>query len=269
MRNRRFPKYIAGAVVGVVGGLLTLSVGASAHSPSDWYRGKWRTGTLSSGVIQDQIVDWRFVDNVPTNGQRAAIDRGADDWNQEGGITHTASMKFNYESTQPDYGQLATNGGFCTAETTDEQSEYQRDKIGWMSFGDDSSTSGEPLADAPTCLLKSSADGTLRLFAFKIRINKDFTFYRGTDSVPDDKYDLWAVAAHEFGHATGFLDRNDGHWPESWDVCPGDDDPITAYRHTMCPSTIRGNKAQRNLAEHDLHTFITGIDAFQATWGRQ
>ncbi len=257
MHERRH--YAVSTVAGLVAGLVTVSVSATAHTAGTWYEGKWRTGTIN-GVVEDQVVDWRFVDNVPKNGQRAAIKRGASDWNGEGGTAHPAAMRFHYQSAQPDYNKLETTG-FCTQSTVDDQSQYQRNKVGWKSFGGDSNTTNEstgrpePLADAPTCLLTDS-NGNKHLFVFKVRVNKDYPYYRGTDSVPSDKYDLWAVAAHEFGHATGFLDKNDGHWPESWGVCPGIDDAQTMYRHTMCPTLIRGHKAQRNLAEHDLHTFL-------------
>lgn len=67
--------------------------------------------------------------------------------------------------------------------------------------------------------------------------------------------DLWAVAAHEFGHATGRISGGpdgDGHFAESSAKCPS---VFGGRRHTMCPSEELIGAGMRTLERHDVDTF--------------
>lgn len=84
---------------------------------------------------------------------------------------------------------------------------------------------------------------------FSLAIDPDAggaSWYTGTGDAPSDTVDLWSVAAHEFGHVTGFY----GHFSESSSVCDNN-----SSRHTMCSPIYGGTERQRTLNTHDEHTF--------------
>lgn len=100
-----------------------------------------------------------------------------------------------------------------------------------------------PLGVTSTCV-----SGT-RLVRFTIVIDSApaaGSWYTGTGDAPSDRYDLWSVASHEFGHATGW----GPHFAEDSPECPND-----STRHTMCGGIYIGTERQRTLTTHDIHTY--------------
>lgn len=82
---------------------------------------------------------------------------------------------------------------------------------------------------------------------FKTRFDSGENWYKGTGDPPANETDVWSIAAHELGHATGWA----GHFAESDSICPDG-----GQRHTMCPGFIyMGKKFLRSLEDHDRHTF--------------
>lgn len=209
---------------------------ALAHAWSDWHEFRWTT-TVIDGIQTDRNVDWRFVDNFPTgDGGRSRVVDAANRWENVG-----TSLKFNYQSSQPDWGSLGW--GTCS-------SNYQYDKVGWTAIGASGFSNDEPLGQASSCRFGSTPTAG---WDFRIRFNKDAPWYKGTDSVPSGKYDLFSVAMHEFGHVTGRTKGGDGsgHFKESSSYCPGPSSSSWSERHTMCPSTYSGTSLQRTLEAHD------------------
>ena len=235
-------------VASFVSGLVLATVGATAHTAGTYYGKKWYSGTFN-GRVEDTIVEWRFVETVPAMGERAAIKRGADDWNQNSSGVPYTTMQFNFESAAADYNQHRT--GYSP--------DYQQNKIGWKSYGDDTDVSTSAGPETETLGLAESCFIDTHMFNFKIMFNRDYNWYVGTDPVPADKWDLWSVAAQEFGHATGFnkggSTEDPGHWGENWDLCPNPGEANSDYRHSLCPFVYKSNKAMRNLEEHDVDTF--------------
>lgn len=210
---------------------------AFGHAWSDWHRWRWTT-TVIDGVQTDRNVQWRFVDNFPQGdgGRSRVLDAGAR-WNNVG-----TSLRFDYQASQPDWGSLGW--GTCS-------SSYQYDKVGWTAIGPSGFSNDEPLGQASSCTFGSNSSAA---WNFKIRFNSGAPWYKGDGSVPSGKYDLWSVAMHEFGHATG---RNrggdgDGHFSESSTYCPNYNASNFSTRHTMCPSTYSGTALQRTLETHDV-----------------
>jgi hypothetical protein len=117
--------------------------------------------------------------------------------------------------------------------------------INWKSI--DGSSGQNILGDTFDC----PTTGTGSISKFWIRFDRDnaseFHWPGHTaDDPPDGTYDGWALAAHEFGHATGF----DGHIGSSTTYCDGSLD-----HHTMCPYILSGYARQRTLEVHDVNTF--------------
>lgn len=85
-----------------------------------------------------------------------------------------------------------------------------------------------------------------RVIRFSMSFDEQRPWYSGTGETPAGSYDLWSMASHEAGHATGW----GGHLAEDGQYCPND-----PSRHTMCPTLYPGTERQRHLEVHDYHTF--------------
>jgi hypothetical protein len=121
---------------------------------------------------------------------------------------------------------------------------------------------GGNLAVTVTCTLDRTA-GPNQMHSFQIVFDSRELWHFDPSLPPAPlSVDLWAVAAHEFGHATGRINGGpggDGHFPEQSRLCPG---VASAARHTMCPSYDLVGVAMRTLERHD-------IDAFRRAYGRR
>ena len=70
-------------------------------------------------------------------------------------------------------------------------------------------------------------------------------WYSGTDDPSNNQFDLWSIASHKTGHATGWY----GHFEGPEDDCAGFD------QATICKIYPGGHpKSWRTLQEHDKHT---------------
>jgi hypothetical protein len=213
---------------------LLLPTAVAAHPWADWHIHRWTT-TVIGGIQTDRNVDWRFVDNVPSgDGTRARIRDAAARWSNVG-----TSLSFNFGSNE------AAGLGWGTCPNS-----YQDDRVGWTNIGSSGFSHSEPLGQAQNCHFSSNTNAA---WSFKIRFNKDAPWYTGTGTPPSDRYDLWSLAMHEFGHVTGRYKGGDGngHFRESSDYCPGPKSSSFSWRHTMCPSIYIGKTNQRTLETHD------------------
>ena len=120
--------------------------------------------------------------------------------------------------------------------------------IDWKSI--DGGGNGSVLGDTFDC----PASGTGNITEFWIRFDSDNAAdFHWPGHPPDDppiqsdEFDGWALASHEFGHATGF----NGHIGASTSLC----DPGNIDLHTMCASIFQGLARQRVLEVHDVDTF--------------
>ena len=100
------------------------------------------------------------------------------------------------------------------------------------------------------------------LHSFQIKFDSTVTWYTGTGTPGSTEVDLWSLAAHEFGHATGrgktFGGKATvggdgfGHFLDSSSLCNVNE----ADHHTMCQTNIAtGQKWDRSLNTHDKDTF--------------
>jgi hypothetical protein len=72
-------------------------------------------------------------------------------------------------------------------------------------------------------------------------VNSQVNWYTGTGVPPPNKYDVFSVLVHEFGHATGWGPNH----LQGGGTCPV---------HVMCP-TLGNGVTRRVLQSHDSHTF--------------
>lgn len=174
---------------------------------------------------------YEFTVGFPSgDGQRNSVRQGADEWTD----TPNAAFSWNELGEVPNWSPT-TN---CSVSWSQNRS------INWKSI--DGSSGNNILADALWC----APSGTI--IKFWIRYDKDNAsefFWPGTGSppVPSGMFDAWAIASHEFGHATGFQ----GHIGAATAYC----DVGSLDLHTMCPKIAAGKARQRTLEAHDVNTF--------------
>lgn len=167
-----------------------------------------------------------FDPSVPGGRVRSRILNGAGRWTRLGRqmvfVGHRRAKTF--ESPCPQAGQP------------------QRGVVRWKSIDGPGGVAGRNL----NCIY---FDGPYkgRIGGFVQRYDSEENWYTRTGRVPSNAADLWSLASHEFGHATGRA----GHYPRSSPLCA----PDFLGRETMCPGVVRGQARQRTLGIHDKHTF--------------
>jgi hypothetical protein len=94
-----------------------------------------------------------------------------------------------------------------------------------------------------TCFFTNAPD---ELFGYSILFDGEED-WSTDDSPTQNEVDFASVAAHEFGHATGWVH----HFSRTGIYCY----PVTSLIQTMCYVTPMGTTYKRSLASHDIHTF--------------
>jgi hypothetical protein len=207
------------------GALAALALGAIgwAHTGSTYYTKKWRAG--------ERTQNYGFGDSVPSGNFRDRVENGANQWSalagnmqfQRGGVTVT----WQYDSN--------CNGA-------------GKNSIHWGSI-DGPPVAGQLNTAAQTTHCTYTDDPGF-LMLFRMKFDSADPWYNDTGDPPSDKVDTWSLAAHEFGHATGWgAGGAQNHFGDSWDVC------TNSPKHTMCPSIPLGDDYWRSLEEHDRDTF--------------
>lgn len=195
---------------GVLASGVVLPATTTAHPAKDWYPREWKN---------DLQVEWSFTKGYPARGgRRNRVKDAARAWNRLG-----QPMRFVWRK---DIDNLDPRR--CP-------SREQKDGVHWRIIDGN----GNTLAETYRCY----AGG--RLHSFQITFDKQERWYGGKAKPPRGRFDLWSVAAHEFGHATGFS----GHFSAGTRLCKG------SGQNTMCPLIRRGSRAWRTLERHDRDTF--------------
>jgi hypothetical protein len=197
---------------------------AAAHDQPNYYPQRW------SGAR-----GWFFTTEVPSGAVRDRLRNGLQAWNAVGQPFFFGGQLLDQPPTVNPYS--------CNGQTA----------IGmwWRGIDGRNNTLGE------TAICTS---GTTIVQANIIFDNSEY-WYTGTGDAPSDpliclrdhcgEFDLYSVAVHEAGHATGFAGPfNEGHFDAADAICSSD-----STQQTMCPFTRKGSESNRSLESHDVHTF--------------
>ena len=103
------------------------------------------------------------------------------------------------------------------------------------------------LAENVSCINNETG----QLVGFRQTYNTKYSFYTGTGNPPKKKYDLQAVATHEFGHAQGWTGDHYSNRNNS-NLCAN-----KGKQATMCPEVFLGNKRLRTLADNDRQPVVS------------
>lgn len=203
------------ALIAVTAGLLCASI-ALSHGASEYYNLRWKAGE------RFQVYEYQTL--VPSGNFRERIRNGAQAWNSLPPEVHFTDGSVN----------LNVSHGQCDA-------NRQAGENGVYYAGIDGKDG--VLANTAYCVWESEPT---KLYAFSIKFDNAENWYSGTGTPGGSQYDTHGVAAHEFGHATGFTT----HWAVGPPLCNAD-----SKKHTMCPAIGTGSTIWRSLEEHDVHTF--------------
>jgi len=220
-------------------GIVGLGLSASAHTASDWYGKKWGNGNLTP--------KWRFADDVPkTCCYRDRIQNGKAEWNQLG-----EPMSFDFAAGQPDFPAFPF---LSCPKLSDGSANKEKNAMHWSYLDGKFGFAGETYV----CSFYDVNEGNPDYIAnFQMRFDSGESWYTGTGTpscpnVDSCQTDLWSVATHEFGHATGRTKGGDGlgHFGENWSVCAD-----VADKHSMCPWDFANYTRGRSLELHDKDSF--------------
>lgn len=187
-----------------------------AHSWVPYYRASW--------PLAHRTIPYGFDNYWPLS--KSGVHNGSNAWNFA--LGGSAPNFFN-QLPQQNYSTTACN---------------LADYTGAIHFRDLNVYGTSVLGRTDVC----KVGATLHRFALSID-SSGRTWYVGTGDAPGNQYDMWSVASHEFGHATGWVYHLDYVTPGT-SLCANN-----SGQHTMCGIYYVGTERQRTLGTHDIDTF--------------
>lgn len=182
-------------------------------------------------------ITWHFTVGFPSGaGQRDSVLEGTDQW------TNTPNANFIWSQ-----GSQHSNWSLTTNCDTEWALGLGNNTVNWKPIDGRGGVAGSEWDCPPT--------GTGNMTKFWIRFDSDDAAdFHWPGHPPDDppiqagEIDGWALASHEFGHATGF----NNHITDP-NLC----EHAGIDLHTMCFFIEPGLARQRTLEVHDVDTFKT------------
>ena len=238
--RRRFRRFVPGVTLLAC---LLPAANAWAHDPAGFYEFSY----YASG---NDDVPVYFDDDFPSG---RAVDRvidGAQQWTQLG-----RRMYFKVR-TSPRVTSSADNAAVrCPTP------EREGRRVGLVHWGGIDGPSGVVGATA-VCFRNRESP---QMAGFRVYFDRTENWYTGTGNsrvrnrrtgTVENRQDIWSIATHELGHATGW---GPSHWRRSASYCDYSRSP-EVFR-TMCPFLDPGFERARTLAGADKHVFRSRYSA--------
>jgi hypothetical protein len=215
MRNLHNKWALSGLLVGL---FLGLGVPAQSHAQFTFYPNKWAADTTYGfGYLAAPLN---------TSTARTSISSGAGAWNAVSGSW------FDITSNGTVNPMVIWISNYCSM--TAGNWMVSRDLSGLGAIG-----------NASHCFSGSTLTKVI------VQFDDPASWYTGSGGPLANQYGLRSVAAHEFGHATGFLPGfNNGHYQSTDAACTVAD----PNKNTMCAGISPGTVWHRTLGSHDIHT---------------
>lgn len=166
---------------------LSNATAAHAHSWVPYYTAAWPLG--------HRTIAYGFDNYWPLS--KGGVYNGANVWNVTGG-----SDAPNFYNSLPQQNYSTTPSNLA-------------DYTGAIHYRDLNACCG---TDALALTQKHVLGATLHRFVISFD-SSGRTWYVGTGDAPSNQYDMWSVASHEFGHATGWVYHLDYVTPGTSFVC--------------------------------------------------
>jgi hypothetical protein len=214
--------------------------GAEAHTAS-FYPWWYAVG------IDDVPV--YFDSGFPGGRYRNRVVDGARQWTNVGRRMYFKVHRSPSIKSDADKPGDTAEAGYCP---TPERDGRRVGMIHWSAIDGPGGTFGQ------TGMCWKGEPGTKSVKSFRIYLDRSEPWYSGTGDSQvryhrsgrvENRLDLWSVATHELGHATGWY----GHWDGRAAFCSLASEPGT-FR-TMCPGYLPGYERQRTLSGADKHVF--------------
>jgi repeat uncharacterized protein DUF346/matrixin len=214
---------------------LFLGLVAEAHEPIRYYEGgnggKWQRNTS---------VNYSFGNTYPGGEWRDRVRDGRQQWNNVG-----TPLQF---VEQPDITPYAWQ--FCLSTRPYQENEVVLDVIDGP---------GNNVGITAECTDATNNE----MLTFAIVFDSRDTWYTGNGAPAGDQFDLFSVASHEFGHASGW-----GFHYDDAQTDPAEPGCVeNGNKYTMCRTTAPGTNYKRSLEGNDTHTLRYAYPTWESLGG--
>jgi len=223
------------AVVGVLA-----ASAAAAHFSVNYYK----DGVYNRDLDANGAFTYRFDSGFPGGRFRYRTNSGSRQWVRADG----RGLFRGLLSRENDIDSSKTPGGkVCPGPKRDGR---YNGLVYWLKL-DGTPVKNNTLATVKRCFYVDETGKPIELASFFMWFDSSEPWYNGTGNAPSARVDMWSVATHEFGHASGFgYGKRRQHFSRQMSFC-GD----VKSQESMCPVYFSGSERQRTIGWRDRHAF--------------